>query len=166
MQARYSKELERLPEVYAAALAADVRPLTQAVERGLDTPMVMIGSGGSYSTATYAAWLHERMARHVARAASPMEIIDSELIGHGTACFSASGRNRDIGAAFKAAATSEVAPLSALVMADDTPLHALQRKYGHLPIRRFVSGYLVASGHRPRGEEPRHHHHVALCNRR
>lgn len=150
MQTRYSKELERLPEVYAAALAADARPLTQAVEGWLDKPMVMIGSGGSYSTATYAAWLHERMARRLARAASPMEIIDSELVGQGAACFSASGRNRDIGAAFKAAATSEVTPLSALVMADETPLHALQRKYGYSDVisvtdPMFKDGFLAVA---------------------
>jgi len=65
MQARYSKELERLPEVYAAALAADVTTLTRSVESWLDRPMVMVGSGGSYSTATFAAWLHERMAKRL-----------------------------------------------------------------------------------------------------
>jgi len=131
MQARYSKELERLPQVYAAAFAADVTALTRAVESWLDKPMVMVGSGGSYSTASFAAWLHESMAKRLSRAASPIEVVDSNLVGHGLVCFSASGRNRDIGAAFKAAATSEVSPLSALVMADDTPLHALQRKYDY-----------------------------------
>jgi len=131
VQARYSKELERLPEVYAAAFAADITKLTRSVESWLEMPMVMVGSGGSYSTAAFAAWLHERMAKRLSRAASPIEVVDSNLIGHGLVCFSASGRNRDIGAAFKTAATSEVSPLSALVMANDTPLHALQRKYDY-----------------------------------
>ena len=150
MQARYSKELKRLPEVYAAALAADVTTLTRSVESWLDRPMVMVGSGGSYSTATFAAWLHERMAQRLSRAASPMEVVDSNLVDHGLVCFSASGRNRDIGAAFKTAATSEVSPLSALVMADDTPLHALHRKYDYSDVFSvtdplFKDGFLAVA---------------------
>jgi hydroxymethylpyrimidine pyrophosphatase-like HAD family hydrolase/fructoselysine-6-P-deglycase FrlB-like protein len=150
MQARYSKELERLPEVYAAAYAADVTRVTRTVNGWLERPMLMVGSGGSYSTATFAAWLHERMAKRLSRAASPMEVIDSKLVDHGLVCFSASGRNRDIGAAFKTAATSEVSPLSALVMADDTPLHALQRKYDYSDVVSvtnplFKDGFLAVA---------------------
>lgn len=150
MQAHYSRELERLPEVYAAALAADVTTLTKSVESWLDRPMVMVGSGGSYSTATFAAWLHERMAKRLSRAASPIEVVDSNLVDYGLVCFSASGRNRDIGAAFKTAATSEVSPLSALVMADETPLHALQRKYSYSEVvsvtdALFKDGFLAVA---------------------
>lgn len=139
MQARYSKELKRLPEVYAAAYAADVTRLARSIDGWLTSPMVMVGSGGSYSTATFAAWLHERMAKRLSRAASPIEVVDSELVEHGLVCFSASGRNRDIGAAFKSAATSEVLPLSALVMSNDTPLHALQRKYDYSDVVSVTS---------------------------
>lgn len=150
MQARFNRELERLPEVYAAALAADITALTKSVEGWLDSPMVMVGSGGSYSTATFAAWLHERMANRLSRAASPIEVIDSKLVSHGLVCFSAGGRNRDIGAAFKAAATSEVSPLSSLVMADETPLHALQRKYDYSEVVSvtdplFKDGFLAVA---------------------
>lgn len=150
MRARYSKELERLPDVYAAAFAADVTRLTRSVENWLESPMVMVGSGGSYSTATFAAWLHERMAKRLSRAATPIEVFDSNLIEHGLVCFSASGRNRDIGAAFKTAATSEVEPLSALVMAEDTPLHALQRKYNYSSVVSvanplFKDGFLAVA---------------------
>ena len=150
MQARYNKELERLPEVYAAALGADLTKLTWSVESWLERPMVMVGSGGSYSTATFAAWLHELMAKRLSRAASPIEVVDSNLVDHGLVCFSASGRNRDISAAFKTAATSEVSPLSALVMADDTPLHALQRKYDYSDVVSvtnplFKDGFLAVA---------------------
>lgn len=150
MQARYSKELERLPEVYSAAYAADITKLTRSVVGWLERPMVMVGSGGSYSTAMFAAWLHERMANRLSRAASPIEVVDSKLVDHGLVCFSASGRNRDIGAAFKTAATSEVSPLSGLVMADDTPLHALQRKYDYSDVVSvtnplFKDGFLAVA---------------------
>ena len=150
MLPQYSKELERLPEVYAAASAADVTTLTRSVESWLERPIVMVGSGGSYSTATFAAWLHERVAKRVSRAASPLEVVDSNLVDHGLVCFSASGRNRDIGAAFKTGATSEVSPLSALVMADDTPLHALQRKYNYSDVVSvtdplFKDGFLAVA---------------------
>lgn len=112
--------------------------------------MLMIGSGGSFSTATYAAWLHEHVAKRLSRASSPLEVIQGDLYGHGAVCFSASGRNRDIGVAFKSAAVTGASPLSALVMADATPLHKLAERYAYSDVvgvsdPTFKDGFLAVA---------------------
>lgn len=150
MTGRYSKELDRLSLVYEAAVSADISSLTAAIKDWSRSPMVMIGSGGSFSTASFAAWLHEHRAQRMARAASPLDVIGAQTLQHGAVCFSASGRNRDIGAAFKACALREIAPLNALVMAKNTPLHALSERYSYSEIisvedPSFKDGFLAVA---------------------
>ncbi len=150
MTARYRREIERLDAAYEAAIAAEITPLLCAVETWFDHPMIMIGSGGSFSTASFAAYLHERVAKRLARAATPLEIVSGNLADCGAACFTASGRNRDIGGAFKAAALTEVTPLGALVMADETPLHQLGERYAYSNVvgiasPHFKDGFLAVA---------------------
>lgn len=119
---RYSKELVNLAGVYDVARRADICELCDAVERWLPHRMIMVGSGGSFSTARFAAYLHERASGQLARAATPLEIATGPMPAAGIACFSASGRNKDIVGAFRAAARAEAIPLGGLVLADQSPL--------------------------------------------
>jgi hypothetical protein len=48
---RYSKELAALSVTYQTAKAWDVTPLARPLERALNRPMAVIGSGGSFSVA-------------------------------------------------------------------------------------------------------------------
>ena len=84
--------------------------------------MVMVGSGGSFSTATFAADLHESATGQLARAVTPLDVVSKADRDAGLACFSANGRNPDILTAFRVAATREMEPLSALVLAEHSPL--------------------------------------------
>lgn len=150
MTTRYKRELESLNLAYGAALKADISSLAAVVERWYERSMVMIGSGGSFSTASFAAFLHEAFTGQLARAASPLEIIAGQVTEPGAACFTASGRNRDIGAAFTAAALKELTPLSALVMAEKTPLHKLGKRYAYSDVigisnPLFKDGFLAVA---------------------
>ena len=91
--------------------------------------MIMVGSGGSFSTASFAAFLHEHVTGRLTRAATPLELSNGSLPDAGVACFSANGRNRDIIAAFRNASRHEVDPLSALVLADDSPLAEMASRW-------------------------------------
>ena len=93
MPLRYQRELAGLDRVYRAALGEDVRPLCAAVERWAGHSMVMVGSGGSFSTATFAAHLHESATGQLARAATPLEVVSKADQDAGVVCFSASGLN-------------------------------------------------------------------------
>jgi haloacid dehalogenase-like hydrolase len=147
---RYQCELDKLEDVYRAALALEISDITDLVERISGHPLVAVGSGGSFSTASFAATLHEYRTGQLARAVTPLDVLSSEPRRAGTICFSASGRNRDIGAAFQAAAQAERGPVGALVLSDDTPLHALQSRYTYTDVvggsgTVFKDGFLAVA---------------------
>ena len=146
----YRKELSGLDGVYRTARGMDVSPLCSVVERWLDRPMVMVGSGGSFSTATFAADLHESVTGQLARAATPLEVISKANRDAGLVCFSASGRNQDIIAAFRIAGTREMDPLSALVLAEHPPLEKLGARFGYADVvcmghELFKDGFLAVA---------------------
>ena len=148
MTLSYRRELAGLDGVYQAARGMDVAPLCAVVERWADRPMVMVGSGGSFSTATFAADLHESATGQLARAATPLEVVSKASRDAGLVCFSASGRNQDIITAFRVAATREMEPLSALVLAEHPPLEKLGTKFGYADVvcmghRLFKDGFLA-----------------------
>lgn len=131
MTARYRRELDNLERAYQAARRTDATVLAGALETAAVRPAVMIGSGGSFSVAVFAAYLHQLHTGRLASALSPLEYLDIPLSDPAVMCFSASGRNKDIAAAFTEAANREARPLIGLVMRDRSPLHLLAEKYGY-----------------------------------
>lgn len=137
MATRYRAELNRAREAYQSAIQADISELRRVVDSWRDRPMIMVGSGGSYSVASFAAHIHEATSGIPAKAVTPLEVTAGNLEETGVACFSASGRNRDIGVAFKTAAQRELSPLSALVLRDESPLHALNKRFQYSDVVGF-----------------------------
>ena len=138
MPSRYLKELSRLEGAYRASLAMDICPLARIVETWALQPMLMIGSGGSFSAAKFAADLHELSTGQLARAGTPLELISREVRSGGVACFSASGRNQDIVTAFRLAATRETTPLSAVVLAAGSRLEKLGERFRYSDVIGLV----------------------------
>ena len=150
MPSRYLSELSRLDEAYGAARTMDVAPLAACVERWAARPMLMVGSGGSFSAARYAADLHEFNTGQLAHATTPLEVISKEDRDSGLVCFSASGRNQDIQSAFRVAATRETEPLAALVLAVHSPLKRLGTRFGYADVVSmghpcFKDGFLAVA---------------------
>ena len=115
--------------MYTATLSANINGLVKAFDRQIDKPLIAVGSGGSFSTATLAVQLHERATRLVSKAMTPLGFLDGPSPNAAVLCVTASGRNNDIRAAFKAAAIAERGPVTALVMAERTPIHALAARF-------------------------------------
>ena len=134
MTRRYTSELDNLSTVYDAATKANVSALAGSVETWLSRPMLMVGSGGSYSTASFATLLHEQASGQLARSTTPLDIIRKGARSSGIVCFSASGRNRDIVAAFRHAVRQENSPLAALVLAEQSPLAELSERATHADV--------------------------------
>ena len=132
----YTVELERLSEVYHAAMTVDIASFVSVIESTVARPMATIGSGGSFSSASYAAELHRRFTGQLATPLTPLQVIESPRLNAALLCFSASGRNRDICMAFKTATLREGGPVSAMTMSTGTPLEAIANKY---PIATVVS---------------------------
>ena len=151
MTHHYRRELDALGQVYSAALRFDISPIASMVESLVHLPVLTVGSGGSFSTASFAADLHQRRTGQLARATTPFDLLSGD-VPHKTAtiCFSASGRNKDICAAFKLAAQQESGPVGALVLSKNTPLHKLQRQYSYTDVvggedPTFRDGFLAVA---------------------
>ncbi len=138
MTKRYRRELDALPATYAAALATRIDPLAEAIANAITGPLRVVGSGGSFSGAAFCARIHEFYTGQIARPVTPLELLRTrELSGAGIIALSASGRNRDICAAFERAAVQEVRPLIGLSLAIDSPLSALGKRYAYSDVVSF-----------------------------
>ena len=87
MTARYSKELANLHEVYEAANLIDVAPLRAAIEGAATRSAVMLGSGGSYSVASFAAYIHQLRTGRLASACTPLDYMTLPLRDASVMCF-------------------------------------------------------------------------------
>jgi hypothetical protein len=108
----------------------------------------MVGSGGSFSVASFAAFLHQLNTGRLASASTPLDYMTLPLRDAAVMCFTASGRNKDICAAFDEAAQREAKPLLGLVMRDNSPLHELASHYRYTKVvsassDRFADGFLA-----------------------
>ncbi len=147
---RYKSELLALDTAYSAAMRIEIDELIKIVHKQSFGPLITIGSGGSFSSATFGAAIHERVTQELARAVTPLEFLDASDINASVMCFSASGRNRDITYALTSAARRECGPVSAFVMDRRTPLHAVARKYTYCQIAEccdasFRDGFLAVA---------------------
>lgn len=150
MPLRYQRELLALDLAYSVAMKIEIDELIRIVHKQSFGPLVAIGSGGSFSSATFAATIHERSTQELARAVTPLEFLDASDINASVMCFSASGRNKDITYALTSAARRECGPVSAFVMDRRTPLHAVARKYTYCQIveccdASFCDGFLAVA---------------------
>ncbi len=127
---RYRRELDGLAASYALALLHDVTGLAKVLERTAQRPMVVVGSGGSFSVATYCAGLHRRATGQLSRAMTPLMVaaqggnLDAALL-----CVSASGSNVDIKAAFSAGVAGEMRPAISFALVEGSPLANLAAKF-------------------------------------
>ena len=150
MSTRYGRELDALERVYSGARSANVDEIADMVESQIDSSLIAVGSGGSFSAASFAAQLHERITGRLSKASTPLAYLQSPLPDAAVLCLSASGRNRDIKTAFEAAALAERGPVSALVMAEQTPLHDLGGKFASARVvsvrdTSFRDGFLAVA---------------------
>lgn len=115
----FSRELDRLPASIEWAAFADLAPYTQFIRHARGHPLVIVGAGGSFTVADLARMLQEARG-DLAVAHTPLSFIESgaDLRRSYVLIFTASGNNRDVLAAYRAA--SEREPLGILVVCGRT----------------------------------------------
>ena len=127
---RYARELAALPTTYREACGWDLAALGGVIGTLATQPLRVVGSGGSYSLAAFCARLHAHATGQPAFAATPLEVVQMPYLhSTGLLCLTASGRNKDIRAAFEAAALAESKPTVALCLAEGSPIKALNEIY-------------------------------------
>jgi fructoselysine-6-P-deglycase FrlB-like protein len=147
---RYLNELANLHRVYEAANRLDPSPFKAAIEPAAARSAVMLGSGGSFSVASFAAYIHQLKTGRLASPSTPLNYMTLPLRDSAVMCFTASGRNKDICAAFDEAAQREAKPLVGLVMRDRSPLHELAERYKYSRVvsassELFEDGFLAVA---------------------
>jgi hydroxymethylpyrimidine pyrophosphatase-like HAD family hydrolase/fructoselysine-6-P-deglycase FrlB-like protein len=135
----YKSELEKLEETYQWALEVPLDPVVDFVKSTIDLPMITVGSGGSYTSASYAALLHQAMSG-LAYPATPLEILsrNRRLSKVALAFFSAGGRNRDILYSFEAAAHLEPEQLLVLCQSKGSKLASLAKQYCYVTLAEYT----------------------------
>jgi hypothetical protein len=148
---RYARELSALADTYREALAWDADDLVRVVGALATQALRVTGSGGSYSLAAFCARLHASTTGQAAMAATPLEVVQTPYLNAtGLLCLTASGRNKDIRAAFEASALAETKPTAALCLVRASPLKGLHERHGftdlvEAPLRIAPDGFLAVN---------------------
>lgn len=125
----YLKELQQFDKTIEWTNSLDVAELSNIFSH-FQTPVYVVGSGGSLSACQYAADLFTASGL-VAKAMTPLELYYStpSLKGVNIIFISASGRNTDILFAFKKAVEAEALSITNICMRTSTPLQVLSENY-------------------------------------
>lgn len=131
MGRRFKDEIDYIPQAIKWATAQDVVVLQRALLSASSKPLFAIGSGGSFTVATFAALCHEKRFGQFSRAVTPLEYKETGRVLRNAAALmlSAEGKNKDILAAARSTLAYEHVAL-ALTLKEDTPLAALAASSG------------------------------------
>ncbi|MDP2796862.1 MAG: hypothetical protein Q8N94_05045, partial [Methanoregula sp.] len=129
MGKNYSKELLKNNQTFNWALNESITCLVDFFERSNDSPLIAIGSGGSYSAACMAALLHQNFAG-MGVCYTPLELTHAKkLTESNVLVVSSEGHNNDILSIFEYAAKTEPMQIMALCMKTKSPLADLCKQY-------------------------------------
>lgn len=123
----YEKELSELAETYSAALDApeeEVEKLKAAIRSISESSLIGVGSGGSFTTASFLCNLHESYTGRISRPSSPLEIICKPTLASSSPVFliSAEGKNPDICEALERARRHSARTLHVLTNRNESEL--------------------------------------------
>lgn len=135
----FARELDQLAATYAWAFEVPLGDLPRAIRACCALPLVAVGSGGSYTTATFAASLHRRYAAQAASAMTPLDAVSTPQSLRATAVLlaTAGGRNPDVLGAFLRLAEREPRRLLAFCARSDSPLSRLVAKHSFVDLAEF-----------------------------
>ena len=127
----FESELLQLAATYRWSLSLDTSPLVERVRALAGSPLLVIGSGGSQSTAHLISDLHQQRFGELSKADTPLVASSyvHKLKSCGILLVSAGGRNHDILGVARAAVEAEPKSLIALCASRGSPL------------RRIVEGF-------------------------
>jgi fructoselysine-6-P-deglycase FrlB-like protein len=151
MGKRFSEEIDYIPEAVAWAHAQNIDHIRRTVWSFSGYSIAAIGSGGSYSAASFLAEQHESSFGELSRAMTPLQFATSrrELSRTAAALVSAEGKNSDILAAAESAHARGLHGF-ALTLTSSNPLQEYCERTGALTPVSFQmpwgkDGYLATN---------------------
>jgi hypothetical protein len=135
----YAEEVSRLTGTYGWALSVPVDALTIAVRAAGSNPLVAVGSGGSYTTAQFAAAAHRQFTAGFASAMTPLEAVSTpQTLRHSSVLLlTAGGKNPDVLGAFRNLLAREPRKLLVLCAKSDSPLARLAARHPFVDFSEF-----------------------------
>jgi len=125
----FKTELANLPETYEWAMRQSIAPLAKFVRSTVASQVYFLGSGGSFSSCAFGAYLHEKLTAQFAEAVTPLQFsARSDLGSSAVLMMSAAGKNRDILSAFRTAAERDAKHLGVICFDPKSPLVTLANK--------------------------------------
>lgn len=95
----YQKEIQELPNTIKWSFEEPVSESFKKIVSIVSAyPLLVVGSGGSFSGAQFIAQIHERVTGFMSRAITPLELISSDIIPfrHAVLLLTSTGNNKDI----------------------------------------------------------------------
>lgn len=134
----FQSELNKIPDTLVWALNEKIEGIVSFIESSYDSPLYIIGSGGSLTAAHLVKLLHEELGSF-ARVITPYELLtmDASLRNSSILMITAGGRNPDILFSFKHAAKSEPKNLLAVCMRPNSPLKEIEKSYNFAKVIDF-----------------------------
>lgn len=120
----YKSEIQKLPSTLDWSIREPIDGLAEFVKDCSPYSLLAIGSGGSYTSASFAALLHEYCTGNIAKSLTPLDMAQTALDSRGTGVLflTAGGRNPDIRSAFDAAIQREPRSVGVLATRSGGPL--------------------------------------------
>ena len=79
----YATELEQLSDTYSWCLQASVSGLADWIRNSADRTLLVVGSGGSFTAASFTEFLHQICTGRIAKArGAPVEAVNSVIGAH------------------------------------------------------------------------------------
>jgi len=128
----FQKELRQISGTYTAVEKKDVTVIKRFLDCARTTPIILIGSGGSFSVAVAAEYLLRRMGLFC-KAVTPLELSQykNQLSDFSAILFTAGGRNSDTLNTYNYLNELELRAFLTLCMSEHAPIAKLQRPSSH-----------------------------------
>lgn len=128
----FKKELQQISGTYTAVEKKDVTVIKRFLDCARTTPIILIGSGGSYSVAVAAEHLLRRIGLFC-KAVTPLELSQykNQISDFSAILFTAGGRNSDTLNTYKYLNELELRAFLTLCMSEHAPIAKLQRPSSH-----------------------------------
>jgi len=135
----YAEEMDHLVETYDWAAVAPLGALPPAIRRAAAKPLVAVGSGGSYTTASFAAASHRHYASILATAMTPLEVVSTPQSLREVSIFlaTAGGGNPDVIGAFEKLICREPKRFLVLCAREGSPLARKALKHPDVDFTEF-----------------------------
>lgn len=136
----FASELDLLPATYSWALECSIDGLSAWVEAQSDLPLIAVGSGGSLSSATYVAMLHESATGRPSRYVTPLELgLITSAQSTALVLLTAGGSNPDIIAATLETGALDSPSTMVMVLKRQSTIGRTRAKYPWIDLVEFDS---------------------------